>query len=119
MGNPMHKELYDYYLTTPAWRRRRDAAVERDGGRCQNCGADDDLQVHHISYGNVFDEQPEDLVTLCIRCHKREHSLCGHRECDGQAMDGTEACPEHAISRLIALESFIRDGDLVWSSTLK
>jgi 5-methylcytosine-specific restriction endonuclease McrA len=52
------------------WRR----VLERDGERCQRCGAEDGLHVHHIvfrSQGGTHDE--DNLVTVCNNCHEDIH----------------------------------------------
>lgn len=53
------------------WKRKRRQIIERDNGRCQECGFDQNLHVHHITPlsegGEPFDEN--NLVTLCQSCH--------------------------------------------------
>lgn len=63
---------FDYaaYLASHEWRERRNDALRRDGFRCQRCSATRRLQVHHLTYVRVGHEDPDDLVTLCARCHK-------------------------------------------------
>lgn len=61
---------YGAYLNSPEWRKRRNDALRRDGFRCQRCSATRRLQVHHLTYVRVGHEDPDDLVTLCARCHK-------------------------------------------------
>jgi DEAD/DEAH box helicase domain-containing protein len=63
----------------PNWRRQRDLARQRDGYRCQVCGAPEDGRqhdVHHKTPFRTFDslEQAnrlENLATLCPACHRR------------------------------------------------
>jgi hypothetical protein len=53
------------------WQKLRRAARLRDGNSCVRCGATERLSVHHaVERSNVL----EDLVTLCSRCHAREHA---------------------------------------------
>jgi 5-methylcytosine-specific restriction endonuclease McrA len=33
------------------------------------------LQIHHITYKNLFHEEPEDLIILCGTCHMKAHGL--------------------------------------------
>lgn len=33
------------------------------------------LHLHHITYKNLFNEKPEDLILLCAVCHMKEHGL--------------------------------------------
>lgn len=47
--------------------RRRDYCFCCDGG--------DGIVLHHLTYENVPEEQPEDLISVCGRCHGRLHSM--------------------------------------------
>jgi RNA-directed DNA polymerase len=57
------------------WKDVQQFVLERDGYRCQNqtCGASDDLDVHHKRWlkdgGN---DEPDNLTTLCVHCHRLE-----------------------------------------------
>lgn len=55
---------------TDTWAAARKATIARDGGRCQKCQLDGDLEVHHIkerTFGGTDDL--ENLITLCHDCH--------------------------------------------------
>ncbi|QLH80965.1 HNH endonuclease [Halosimplex pelagicum] len=61
--------------TGEKWAVARSAALARDNGRCQDCGSEDDLHVHHIKPVREFDvpadaHYVENLVVLCKYCHK-------------------------------------------------
>lgn len=48
--------------------------LNRDGWRCQNCGASENLQVHHIqSRSELGNDRLENLITLCADCHGKCH----------------------------------------------
>ena len=54
---------------------RRDI-LKRDGFKCRECGFPKHLEVHHIipkSEGGS--DEPENLITLCIRCHQKTHNF--------------------------------------------
>jgi len=53
----------------------RERVLERDRLRCRACGARSRLVVHHRDGSN----EPDGLVTLCIRCHTRIHRSSGLR----------------------------------------
>jgi DEAD/DEAH box helicase domain-containing protein len=63
----------------PNWPTQRDRARARDGYRCQNCGAPEQGQAHHVHHKIPFRgfasyrqaNQLSNLVTLCSRCHRR------------------------------------------------
>ena len=62
----------------------RDKALERDGYKCQHCGTDKLLEMHHIDGKGTTtpkDERNhalENLITLCKGCHTREHTRIRH-----------------------------------------
>jgi len=61
-------------LDPDSYRKLRIEVLERDGWRCQHCGASDHLQVHHIrSRGRLGDDAGENLITLCADCHRDIH----------------------------------------------
>ena len=49
--------------------------LERDGWRCQRCGAMSNLEVHHQEFrSHSGDDSEHNLITLCDPCHKRSHA---------------------------------------------
>jgi len=70
----MTKKYFEY-LKSIAWRNKRIQAFRFHGRKCSICGAKRLLQVHHKTYDHIFNEPMEDLVVLCIPCHKKEHGI--------------------------------------------
>lgn len=67
-------EYLDYasYIESDAWKEKARRIRERDGYRCQICGAVDvPMEVHHLTYDRLFQEQDDDLLTVCAACHKK------------------------------------------------
>lgn len=62
---------YADYLASDRWQTVRHSALERANHRCQLCGTNGELQVHHNTYENIGDEQDRDLLVLCDGCHTR------------------------------------------------
>ncbi|MEI4473559.1 HNH endonuclease [Frigidibacter sp. MR17.24] len=65
-----------------AVRQWREAVLYRDGLTCTKCGADEDLEAHHLARWADFPELRLDLdngTTLCKACHIEEHHP-GHLE---------------------------------------
>jgi 5-methylcytosine-specific restriction endonuclease McrA len=59
------REEYD------ALRRR---VLERDGWRCQSCGASKDLQIHHLKpRSKLGGDEISNLISLCAGCHGMQH----------------------------------------------
>ncbi len=78
-GDP---KWYPAYLRSQHWRRFRKQRIEQAGFRCSRCGYEDKnrdakrgtrLHVHHVSYMRVGAEWNDDVVVLCVKCHKRAH----------------------------------------------
>lgn len=61
-------------LGRSSYREIREKVLERDGWRCQRCGRATDLQIHHIRFRSMLgDDEPDNLITLCCRCHASTH----------------------------------------------
>ena len=70
---------YDTYIQSAAWRRKREAALERADNHCQLCGSTDALDVHHNTYERLGSERPGDLIALCRACHDAHHARMRQR----------------------------------------
>jgi len=68
------KGKYDDYIISEKWRSIRKRILERDDYLCQHCKTCNATEVHHITYDNLFNENLEDLISLCNACHKMEHT---------------------------------------------
>jgi hypothetical protein len=56
------------------WLQIRSAILNRDDYRCQECGYYKHLEVHHIiprRKGGT--DEASNLITLCVRCHRKKH----------------------------------------------
>jgi len=61
-------------LAQEAYDALRKQVLARDNWRCQNCGASENLQIHHIqSRSKLGHDSLENLITLCAGCHERVH----------------------------------------------
>jgi 5-methylcytosine-specific restriction endonuclease McrA len=59
---------YPRYEFGPVVRR---AALKRARYRCERCGEQEQLEVHHI--GNRQDRSLFNAQVLCVPCHSKEH----------------------------------------------
>jgi len=64
---------YKSYLETRHWQRIRKAALKRAGYRCQICGDQVPLSVHHNNYDSIGRERAKDVIAICERCHEIYH----------------------------------------------
>lgn len=66
-------ETYKDYINSEFWKNKRDWILESKGRKCEKCGGNFWLQVHHLSYENVGNEGKDDVIILCAYCHWRIH----------------------------------------------
>lgn len=78
----MNTTEYGDYLQSDKWKAIARKRLEIDNYTCQMCGSkgttERPLQVHHMKYTHIGDEQQHiwtELVTLCYECHKRVHAM--------------------------------------------
>lgn len=72
----MNQQDYSNYLKSAHWAGTREKRLELDNYRCFLCGKKKHLNVHHIRYKNLGNEDVgKDLVTLCRECHKMLHNI--------------------------------------------
>ncbi|NGX54204.1 MAG: hypothetical protein K1000chlam4_00929 [Chlamydiae bacterium] len=69
---------YQEYINSEAWAKRRIVAKIAAGYKCQKCGFEYELDVHHLTYENLGHEKAEDLLVLCRRCHRDIHYFEQH-----------------------------------------
>ena len=73
---------YYEYIASEEWRAKADAIKARDG-HCLLCGSTYHLDAHHLTYAHLGDERPDELVTLCRRCHELVHENGLHESLSG------------------------------------
>ena len=71
----MRKEIYKAYLRTPEWKAIRLEVINDRQGKCERCQSTKNLQVHHKTYKNLFNESLKDLELLCSKCHREHHKV--------------------------------------------
>ncbi len=82
--------MYNQYIQSPQWRKKRKERLKIDNYECRLCGHDGSdyhLEVHHkpLSYPKIPNESVnDDLTTLCVTCHKIVTSELRRRGFEGQ-----------------------------------
>ena len=73
---------YSDYIKSVDWAEKKikfkssDYCHKTDGfPSCSVCGSKKSPQVHHLTYKNLCNENFEDLLLLCKRCHTVTHEL--------------------------------------------
>lgn len=69
----MISNKYSDYLKSSKWRKKRLEVLDRDEHKCRMCPNNSLLQIHHITYDRIFNEDLKDLITLCKKCHDDIH----------------------------------------------
>ena len=72
----INKMPYSVFLKTQYWRSITKYLRDKTGHKCQICGKENNLQVHHKTYLHHGKEvfYLEDLIVLCDNCHHNEHT---------------------------------------------
>jgi len=66
------------YLESDAWQNIRKKILNRDNNKCVVCGTSSNLDIHHITYERVGNEDVDDLVTVCRKHHNEIHKKYGY-----------------------------------------
>lgn len=67
--NARKRNTYEY-------RKWRETVLERDGYKCQHCGSNANLNVHHVKRFAYYKKLRHDIknaITLCETCHRKLH----------------------------------------------
>ena len=68
---------YDF-LNTPYWKAIAQQVKYKAGFKCQLCGSNQNLNVHHRTYehhGEELKYMKSDLIVLCKHCHEKFHDI--------------------------------------------
>jgi 5-methylcytosine-specific restriction protein A len=71
---PVRQRQPRFKLNLEEYELLRRQVLERDGWRCQDCGAAKALQVHHLrARSQLGGDFMQNLITLCASCHAKRH----------------------------------------------
>jgi hypothetical protein len=65
---------YQTYINSNEWKQKRKIILIRDKYICQICKINGAVQVHHLTYKRLGNEQLFDLISVCLDCHNKEHN---------------------------------------------
>jgi len=69
------KNVYRTYLNSKEWYDRKVIALKYAEYKCSRCGETENLEVHHLNYETVGNENISDLFVCCKDCHSKFHNL--------------------------------------------
>lgn len=67
------EKAHTLYLNSPQWKSKREKILERDQYKCRLCNKTGEIQVHHMTYGNLGNESDLELLSVCKECHSIIH----------------------------------------------
>lgn len=69
------KLFYQNYLQSVVWYDFRGKIFNERGFKCELCKSSKNIQLHHLTYERLGNEQPEDVMVLCQKCHEKAHHV--------------------------------------------
>ena len=69
------ENFYKKYIVSPQWKKKRKQVLERATYKCEKCNATEGLEVHHLTYDRLGQEELYDLLVVCKKCHEGEDEL--------------------------------------------
>lgn len=73
---------YKNYLLSAKWRLKREELFAVRSKICERCKSVNNIQVHHKTYKNIFNEPLDDLEVLCKPCHMSHHKIENEKRLD-------------------------------------
>lgn len=70
---------YHTYIHSPDWEDRKRRYYETHPKRCVICLTYKHIDLHHLSYRNLGNEQDEELVAVCRFHHDMFHAIFGSK----------------------------------------
>jgi hypothetical protein len=100
---------YDYkaQLAHPLWKKRRLEIIKKSDNKCNRCGNEEHLQVHHKKYDRsklAWEYEDDLLECVCGGCHMKEHNIDKNAKINKLIEDNsTDFDNFHNISKIKAL----------------
>lgn len=65
------------YLQSKEWKELKTMKLLLADNKCESCGSTHNLELHHIDYTNLTQENFEDVAIVCRDCHQAIHNKLG------------------------------------------
>lgn len=65
---------YKLYLQSKHWKATREFIINKYDGKCELCGKEKGINIHHLTYERLGEETENDLMCLCKKCHEVLHT---------------------------------------------
>lgn len=78
--NEKQKQYTDYrlQLKDEKWKAFRWFVMKVRGSKCELCGKEKSIQVHHVRYKSnckAWEYTCNDVIVVCVECHKKIHNI--------------------------------------------
>jgi phage terminase large subunit GpA-like protein len=70
MSSDGWRAKYEAHIRSARWRNMKLDMIRLRGDRCEHCGRQTTLHLHHKTYERLGRELIADLELLCARCHQ-------------------------------------------------
>jgi hypothetical protein len=70
----LFKKFFEVYQQSPYWKLLREEIIKIQGGKCKHCYRKI-VNIHHLNYNRIGNENISDLVGLCRDHHKMAHGI--------------------------------------------
>lgn len=73
-----NRSLYYDQLNTPQWKAYREFIFSVRGRKCESCGKQSNLQIHHREYfknRHAWEYLPNEVMVVCGDCHRYIHDI--------------------------------------------
>lgn len=114
----MTNSEYREYLQSDKWKAIAQRRLEIDDFKCVCCGSrgttGSPLEIHHLSYKHLGNEQDriyQDLCTVCHICHRQIHRLMS-RQTDPSGRRGWKDAsytPDISVYTITGQELLVKD----------
>lgn len=80
LQNEWSKKRSPYHdqLEMPQWKSYREFILAVRGRKCEICGNEKNLNIHHVKYINnrfAWEYLPSDVLVVCESCHRNIHNI--------------------------------------------
>ena len=90
-------KTFSRYISSKKWIQLRELRLELDNFQCVLCKTKEGrLVCHHLTYVRLYQENLNDLIILCSKCHDRIHRIC-------PPLDIPKECLQSAAEKVFVL----------------
>lgn len=70
MNDSDWRRRYEARIRSAQWKNMKRSLIKWRGNRCERCGLETPLELHHKTYERLGNERLSDLELICSTCHR-------------------------------------------------